>query len=997
MRCPLFRVRIKRISFGNNRSKTGGFKALRELQAYELLRQETIEDIHAEGYLLKHKKSGARVMILANDDENKVFNIAFRTPPTDSTGVAHILEHSVLCGSRDFPLKDPFVELVKGSLNTFLNAMTYPDKTMYPVASCNDQDFKNLMHVYLDAVFYPNIYKNRKIFEQEGWSYHLESVDGPLTYNGVVYNEMKGAFSSPEEVLDRTIFSTLFPDTPYGVESGGDPENIPDLTYEDFLAFHKKYYHPSNSYIYLYGNADMEERLTWLDEQYLSHFENTKVDSEIPYQKPFEKPVELILDYPVSESEGVEDNTYLSYNVVVGDTLDVELCVAFEVLEYALLSAPGAPLKQALLDEKIGKDIFGSYSDGILQPFFSIVAKNSDLAKKEQFLTIIRSTLEKLVQEGIDKKSLEAGINYFEFRFREADYSSYPKGLMYGIDVFDGWLYDDDKPFVHLQQLKIFASLKEKIGQGYFETLIRKYLLDNNHGAVVVIVPKTGLAKEREEALKQKLQAKKDSLSKEELEALVTGTQELKAYQEEEESQEALNCIPMLKRSDIKRETLQIHNEEKEIDGVKILHHEIETNGIGYMTMLFDMEHIPNQYIPYLGILKSVLGYVDTEHFTYPQLFNEINANTGGIICGIQVFNPKEEGGRYQAKFGIKSKALYPKTEFVFKMIHEILNTSNLEDEKRLYEIIAQMRSRSQMELVSAGHSTAVLRSTSYFSEIADFQEQIGGLAFYRVIADIEANWEERKGELIQILKSLCRQIFRPGHYMVSYVSNAEGYEKLAAVIPEFNKKLQMCEEVLEGTNEIRLEKKNEGIMTSGQVQYVAQSGNFREGGFVYTGALRILKLILSYDYLWTNIRVKGGAYGCMSGFKRCGDSYFVSYRDPNLKNTLDVFAGIPDYIRNFHADEHEMTKYIIGTVSGMDTPLNPSAQGALGLSAYMNGISQEDLQKERDQVLDADAEDIRALADLIACILKQDNICVVGSETAIEENEALFLHKESL
>ena len=977
--------------------KKGGFKVLKELQAYELLRQETIEDIHAEGYLLKHKKTGARVMVLENDDENKVFNIAFRTPPTDSTGVAHILEHSVLCGSRDFPLKDPFVELVKGSLNTFLNAMTYPDKTMYPVASCNDQDFKNLMHVYLDAVFYPNIYKNKKIFEQEGWSYHLESVDAPLTYNGVVYNEMKGAFSSPEEVLDRTIFSTLFPDTPYGVESGGDPEFIPDLTYEDFIAFHKKYYHPSNSYIYLYGNADMAERLEWMDENYLSCFESQQVDSAIAYQKAFDRPVELILDYPVSESEGVEDNTYLSCNMVVGDSLDVELCVAFEVLEYALLSAPGAPLKQALLDAKIGKDIFGSYSDGILQPFFSIVAKNSNLEKKEAFLDIIRTTLEKLAQEGIDRKSLQAGINYFEFRFREADYSSYPKGLMYGIDVFDGWLYDDKKPFVHLQQLKVFESLKEKIDQGYFEFLIQKYLLNNNHSAVVVITPKIGLAREREEALKQKLQAQKDSLSREELEALVDETKALKEYQEEEESPEALSCIPMLKRTDIKRETLQLHNEEKSVLGVKVLHHEIETNGIGYMTMLFDLEQIPDEYIGYLGILKSVLGYVDTAHFTYPQLFNEINANTGGIICGLQVFNPKEAGGRYQAKFGIKSKALYPKTEFVFKMIDEILNTSNLEDEKRLYEIIAQMKSRSQMELVGAGHSTAVLRSTSYFSEIAYFQDQTGGLGFYRLIADIEENWDERKGELIQILKMLCKNIFQPGHFMISYVSDEKGYGILEAALPEFLVKLCKCEDVFEKNRAFVLEKKNEGIMTSGQVQYVAQSGNFSEGGYVYTGALRILKLILSYDYLWINLRVKGGAYGCMSGFKRSGDSYFVSYRDPNLKNTLDVFAGIPEYVRNFQADEHEMTKYVIGTVSGMDTPLNPSAQGALGLAAYMNGISQEDLQEERNQVLDAGAEDIRALADLIEYVLKQENICVVGSESAIEENVSLFLHMENL
>ena len=891
---------------------------MKQLQAYELLRQETIEDIHAEGYLLKHKKSGARVMILKNEDENKVFNITFRTPPTDSTGVAHILEHSVLCGSKDFPLKDPFVELVKGSLNTFLNAMTFSDKTMYPVASCNDQDFKNLMHVYLDAVFYPNIYKNRKIFEQEGWSYHMESAEEPLTYNGVVYNEMKGVFSSPEEFLDRTIFNTLFPDTAYGVESGGDPDYIPDLSYEEFLEFHKRYYHPSNSYIYLYGNADMEERLTWLDEQYLCKFDEQPVDSQIEHQKPFEKVQDIVMEYPISEDEEEEDNAYLSYNIVAGDTLNVELCLAFEILEYALLSTPGAPLKQALLDAKIGKDVFGSYNDGILQPFFSIVAKNSDMEKKEEFLTIIRDTLQKLVDEGLNKKTLEAGINYFEFRFREADYSSYPKGLMYGIDIFDSWLYDDEMPFDHLRALGVYDSLKQKISEGYFEELIRRYLLDNTHAAFVAVVPKKGLAKVREEALKAKLLKVKEGLSEEEIAEIVENTEALKAYQEMEENPEYAECIPMLKRSDIKRETHPVYNIEKKIGDIFVLHHDVETNGIGYLTLLFDLNHIPVTYAPYLSLLKSVLGYVDTEHFTYSELFNEINANTGGIICGLNIFSPKEEDGNLQVKFGIKCKMLYPKMAFTFDMIDEIINTSKLEDEKRLYEIIAQQKSRAQMELVSAGHSTAMLRASSYFSKSAAYQDAIGGIEYYRLIADLEVHFEKKKAELIQTLKTLKELIFQPDNFMVSYTATEEGYKYLEETLVSFKGKLKASHVVLEGPLEMNPVKKNEAIKTAGQVQYVGQAGDFTVGGHNYTGALRILRMIMSYNYLWLNVRVKGGAYGCMSGFKRSGNCFFVSYRDPNLKKTFDVFAGIPEYIRNFNADEKEMTKYIIGTISGM-------------------------------------------------------------------------------
>lgn len=967
------------------------------LTAYELLHQETIEDIHAEAYYLRHKKTGAKVAVLENDDENKVFNIAFRTPPTDSTGVAHILEHSVLCGSRDFPLKDPFVELAKGSLNTFLNAMTYPDKTMYPVASCNDQDFKNLMHVYMDAVFYPNIYKNSKTFQQEGWSYHLDSVEEPLTYNGVVYNEMKGVFSSAEELLDRSIFNTLFPDTAYGVESGGDPDVIPELTYEEFLSFHKKYYHPSNSYIYLYGNADMVERLNWLDEKYLGEYEVYPISSEIPMQKSFAEPVDLTLNYPISDGEDLEDNTYLSWNVVAGNALDIEQNTAFSILEYALLAAPGAPLKQALLDKKIGKDVFGSYSDGILQPFFSVVAKNASIEKKEEFLTCIRTTLGKIVKEKIDKKSLEAGINYYEFRFREADYSSYPKGLIYNMSMMESWLYDEEKPFEYLRMLSVYESLKKKIHTDYFEKLIQKYLLDNTHVSVVAAVPKKGLAKEKEEQLKAKLQAIKAGLTKAELEQMVENTKDLQEYQDMEESEEVLSCMPMLKREDIKRESLHLYNEEREISHTKVLYHQLETNGIGYLTMLFDINRIPAKYAPYLGLLKAVLGYVDTENYSYAELFNEINAQTGGVSCGIQEFNPVREGDKFRAYFCVKSKMLYGKLPFAFQMIREILQTSRLDDEKRLYEIVAEQKSRVQMGLISAGHSTAMLRATSYFSEMACFQDDVAGVGYYHMLTDLEKNFEEKKEELIHILKDLVQIIFQPDQLMVSYTANAEGYEYLEKTLGDFVTALEKTEKVLDGTVRFTPEQKKEGFKTAGQVQYVAQAGDYRMGGYGYDGALRVLRTIMSYDYLWNNVRVKGGAYGCMNGFKRCGDAFFVSYRDPNLTRTLNVYGDIPKYVREFTADEKTMTKYIIGTISGMDTPLNPSALGALSLSAYMNQITEEDMQKERDQVLLATDADIQKLADLIQCVLDQKHICVVGSGTAIEENRELFNHISEL
>ena len=609
-----------------------------DLNAYEVLQTEDLSDLKSKGTLLKHKKSGARVLLMENDDENKVFTIGFRTPPSDSTGVPHIMEHSVLCGSKEFPVKDPFVELVKGSLNTFLNAMTYPDKTVYPVASCNDKDFQNLMHVYMDAVFYPNIYQNDKTFRQEGWSYKLDNPDGELTISGVVYNEMKGAFSSPEGVLDRVVLNSLFPDNTYSVESGGDPEAIPELTYEQFLDFHRKYYHPSNSYIYLYGDMNMEEKLRWLDEKYLSDFENEPVDSEIHLQKPFTEMKEVVQEYSIASEESEEDNTYLSYNKVIGTTLDEKLYLAFEILDYALLSAPGAPLKKALLDAGVGKDISGSYDNGVYQPIFSVISKNANVEQKEEFVRVIEDTLKDIVKNGINKKALRAGINYHEFRFREADFGNYPRGLMYGLQLFDSWLYDETKPFIHMQAIPTFEFLKEQVETGYFEELIQKYLLDNTHGSIVIIKPERGRTARMDKELADKLQAYKESLSKDEIDALVKATKELEEYQEEESAPEDLVKIPVLGREDISREIAQIYNKELETSGVKLVHHEVETNGIGYTALLFDLSGIPEEKLPYISILQSVLGIINTKNYEYSELFNEINVHTGGIGTSLELY-----------------------------------------------------------------------------------------------------------------------------------------------------------------------------------------------------------------------------------------------------------------------------------------------------------------------------------------------------------------------
>lgn len=966
------------------------------LNAYEVLKEEELQDIHSKGWLLRHKKTGARVMLIENSDENKVFNIAFRTPPKNSTGVAHILEHSVLCGSREFPLKDPFVELVKGSLNTFLNAMTYPDKTCYPIASCNDRDFQNLMHVYLDAVFYPNIYKKEEIFRQEGWNYHLEKKEGPLKYNGVVYNEMKGAFSSPDDVLEREIMNSLFPDTTYGCESGGDPVNIPDLSYEEFLDFHRQYYHPSNSFIYLYGNMDMEEKLEFIDSHYLSAFDSLAIDSQIRDQEAFAQVKDIQKNYPVSEDEGEEDNTYLSYNMVVGEAADINLSLAFEVLDYALLSAPGAPLKQALLDAKIGKDIYGSFEDGIKQTYFSIVAKGANLSRKEEFIKVIRDTLTKIAEDGIDKKAVTAGINYYEFRFREADFSSYPKGLMYGLDILSSWLYDDTKPFCEVQLLEGFEFLKKALEEGYFEDLIRKYLLDNTHGAILSLVPEKGLAAKRDKELEEKLENYRKSLSDEELTRMVENTKALEAYQEAEEAPEALTCIPMLSREDIKKEITGLTNEEHYVDDSLFLYHDVCTNGIGYADLLFEIHDFDVNTVHYLGLLKSVLGAVDTENYSYGELFNEVNARTGGISYGIEVFDDAQDTDAFRAMFAVRGKALYPEMDFMFSMIREVLTTSKLTDTKRLYEIIARVKSRAQASLASAGHSTAVLRGASYASPMAAFQDEMAGIGYYQFIEKLEKDFDSCKDEIVKNLRKVMEEVLRPENFCVSYTGERESLDVVKAQAAGI-KKVLFNGQKPESVKQAPCIKKNEAFKTSGQVQYVAQNGNFRKKGLEYTGALEILKVILSYDYLWINLRVKGGAYGCMSGFKRNGESFLVSYRDPHLKRTLEVYQGVPDYIRAFEADEREMTKYIIGTISNKDVPRTPQMQGSISKTAYFSNVTEDMLQKERNQILGAQKEDIQKLAALVEAVLSDDQICVVGSETAIEKAEDVFMEVKPL
>ena len=963
---------------------------LEQLTSYEIIKNQQIRDLKSQGILLRHKKSGARVNLVLNDDENKVFYIAFRTPPVNSTGLTHILEHCVLCGSKKFPIKDPFIELVKGSLNTFLNAITYPDKTVYPVASCNDKDFQNLMHVYMDAVFYPNIYKHKEIFCQEGWHYELEDQDAPLKINGVVYNEMKGAFSSADDVLEREILNSLYPDTAYQYESGGDPKNIPDLTYEEFLDFHSKYYHPSNAYIYLYGDLNPVEKLIWMDQEYLSKFELDDFDTRIQLQPSFEAPVHLEKTYSIGSNESTENKTYLSCSWSIGNSLERERYLAFEVLDYALLNYQGAPIKQALSDAGIGKDIQGGYDNGLFQPTFSIIAKNANASDKERFLTIIREVLEEQVKTGIDKEALQAAINNAEFKYRELDFGNYPKGLILGLNAMDSWLYDDMEPYMHLELLDTYKFLREQIGTDYYENLVQECLLDNTHISIVTMEPEQGLTAKNEKALEEKLAAYKASLSQAELEEIIAFTKQLEAFQDEPNSEEGLATIPMLSIEDIKKEVEPFDNQMLDADGIPVLWHDIETNGIVYMDLMFDTRYVSEELVPYLGLLRLLLGYLDTENYTYGEFANEVNLHMGSQHNSVTIFPHAEDTYKYQVKFETRISVLAEKLEKAFELINEMLFSSDFSEDKRLKELLSQMKSSLEADLSGNGHTVSATRALGYYLPRSKYADLTTGIDFYRLVKKLEEDFDAYKDDLREKLNEIMAVLFNQENLLVNLTCKKEARDKVMEALADFKKNLYpLPTEVT--LCEIHCTPGNEGFKDASQIQYVSQVGSYKDQGYEYTGALKVLKTILSYDYLWQNIRVKGGAYGCTGAFTRTGDAYFTSYRDPKLAETLEVYAKTVDYLKNFKCSDRDMTKYVIGTISGMDQPLYPKAKGRRSMLAYFAELTEEMLLKERNEVIGVTVEDIRALAGPVSAVLDKKHICVIGNEGKVQENQDLF------
>ncbi|MEG0075596.1 MAG: insulinase family protein [Eubacterium sp.] len=960
-----------------------------KIHGFTLNREEIIEEVNGVARVFEHDQTRARLIYISNDDDNKVFQIGFKTPSKNSTGVAHILEHSVLCGSRKYPVKEPFVELAKGSMNTFLNAMTYPDKTVYPIASTNEKDFMNLMDVYMDAVFYPEIYNIPYIFHQEGWHYHLENKEDPITYNGVVYNEMKGVYSSPEEILHHHIFETLYPDTIYGEESGGDPDFIPDLSYEDFVGFHKKFYHPSNAYIYLYGDGDIEEHLKYLNDSYLSQFDYQVIDNTIETQLPFEETAYSSISYPVAGEDGQDEKSYLAMGYVLENEPTFEDLLAFDVLGHILLSANSAPLKKALLDLNICKDVDYSYSSSLKQPYFAIVLKNTEEKYRDLFVETVDKTLSDLVKNGLDKRSVEAGININEFSLIEGEYGSYPKGLMYGLEMMDTWLYGGD-PLSHLKYRDAIEKLRQSSENRGFEALIARYLLYNSHRAVVSIHPDENLAQEREHLLIEKLDAYKKSLTPQALDHLVSETQALIERQNSEDSEDALMTIPKLSLDEINKKARQLVLEEEMYKGHKLLWHPGCSGGIIYTRFYFDTHTVPQDDLKYLSLVNKIIGRVSTKDYNDERLNQEIEIKTGGISSSIETYDDVKKPEKYESKFIIKGKAIGSNVAKMMELIESMVLRSCFDEKNLIADIISEIRLTKENQFLTAGHTVTVQRMQSYYSQSARMFEELSGIEFYKFIVDLDENLNERWEFLSSKMADVAKAVFNRNGLIISITGDENLKELTLNEVDRFVENLEN-REAQNYNYHFDLEKLNEGFMTASQIQYVSKGYNIEKLGYAYHGSYLVLKSILGMDYLWNRIRVQGGAYGAFFGINRVGDLYFASYRDPNLLKTIDAYNEASEYIEQLDIPRREMEKYIIGTISSKDVPLSTAIKGEVADTMYFNGLSSEDVQKERDEILGTTLENLKEAAQMVKKAMDQTVICVIGSEESVRQAEAVF------
>jgi Zn-dependent M16 (insulinase) family peptidase len=953
---------------------------------YRLIEKRFVKEVNAECYLFEHIKSGAHVLKIAADDPNKTFSIAFRTIPESDAGTPHIMEHSVLNGSRNFPVKSPFDVLSKGSLNTFLNAMTADDFTIYPVASMNNKDYFNLMHVYLDAVFNPLIYDHPRIFMQEGWHYELTDIAAPLEYKGVVYNEMKGAFSNPERELWYRIQQNLFPENGYRFSSGGYPAAIPTLTYEDFIKFHKKNYHPSNSYIYLYGDAALQEELAFIDREYLSKYDKAEASVSIKENSPFSAVKEVAAFYPVIEGTPTDHQTYMAMNWVIGSGSDPATVMALDILADVLVNQESAPVRKALQEAGIGKDISAT-SQNMLQNVFSIVVQNANPADKDSFRNIIIKTLEKVCSGKIDRETLEGSLNRLEFRLREGNDAQ--KGLTYNMRVMNSWLITKD-PFPSLGYEKQLSKAKESLNNNYLEDIIKKDMIDNPYGLVLVLEPKPGLEKEMAEKVTNELAGIKKNMTPVELDTIAAKTTELIAYQQKEDSPQAIATIPLLKLADINPEAAWYDASKQDLAGVLNLYHNEFTNNIVYMNFWFDMRVLPEDKIPYAALLTKLLGKMDAGNFGYEQLDKALNINTGGFSAGLNMYLPDYDDKKLLPEFRIQMKTSVEKLDTALILLGTIINNTKLENKDRLYELLKRHQSQVESSATQNGYGVAATRLESYYSRRGVFAEKTRGIDYYWFITDLTKRFNDNPEPVIANLKQVYDLLFSKNNLIAGATCDEPDFKTYSAKFESFATTLA-DKPAIQSSWALEPTPKNEGILTASKVQYILQGFDFRKLGLDWDGKWNVLSQIMSTDWLQTQIRVIGGAYGGFSSISRNGTIYLASYRDPNLRETLANFKGTVDYLAKFEADSSAMTRYIIGTIANLDYPLTPSEKGDQAFRWYFERVSRDEVQADRVAVLATTASDIRKMSDEIARIVDQQVFCVYGNDEKLKSNKTLF------
>ncbi|MCX6286323.1 MAG: insulinase family protein [Bacteroidetes bacterium] len=953
---------------------------------YKLLEKRFVKELNANVFFLEHVKSGAKIVKFATDDANKTFTIAFKTFPDNDCGAPHIIEHTVLNGSTNYPVKSPFDVLIKGSLHTYMNAFTSKDFTAYPVASMNDKDYFNLMHVYLDAVFNPLIYTDPRIFKQEGWHFELLDKDSAVAYKGVVYNEMKGAFSDPREELSYQVYKNMFPDNAYGKESGGYPYAIPQLSYEQFLNFHRKFYHPENSYIFLYGDAPLDKELAFIDREYLSKYDKANNKASITDQKPFAKMMDLTGYYPIMPGDDSNKQTYLSLNYVTGHNTDEALVMALDVLTEVLVNQESAPIRLALQEAGIGQDVSAS-SSNYKQNVVQIMVQNANPGDKDKFNEIVRKCMQEAVDKGLDKQVVEGVINRMEFQLREGNDAQ--KGMYCVFRSLPTSFFADD-PFLGLEYEKPLSEVKKSLTTRYLEEIIKTSFLDNPHTLLYTLAPKVGADDEKNAKVAAELKAYKASLNPAKTEALVQDTKALLDYQKSEDSPEALAKIPLLEIKDINPKATFYSVEESKIAGTPMLYHNEFTNGVVYMNLYFDLRVLPQDMIPYASLLSNVLSLLNTEKYSFGDLNKSLNINTGGFYTSLKTYQENLDDNAMIPKLAVTSKAMTEKVEKMIDLTSEILLQTKYDDVERLKNVLTRHLSQLEATTKQDGYTIASGRFPSYFSKSGVYSEMTNGLNYYWFVADLMKNYDTHSGELIANLKKVAALLFTKNNLVSGVTTNKEAFAKFTSGLERLVKALPDVPSVVK-TWDLAPQPKNEGFLTPSKVQYVIAGFDYKQLGYKWDGKMRVLSQILSTDYLQTRVRVMGGAYGGWSSISPIGNITFNSYRDPNLKQTLENYKGIPEYLKSFDADDKAMTRYILGTVSSLDRPLTASQKGDQAFSYFFNKRTEQAIQDDRVAVISTKAADIKSFARMIQDVLDKNEFCVYGNADKINAEKALF------